>query len=134
MKMDSEEIDEIIAHLMVLIFLTKSALPAVCQRKTPHQAMGKDQNNKRAKIQKNKRSLNQHSLRKSPEEYEETFQNLADRTWKQLRDECFEREKKFCDNLLRKGFESIYEKLRNWNQWNANDVTVVCIKTDFSHN
>jgi hypothetical protein len=32
--------------------------------------------------------------------------------------------KKFCDNLLRKGFESnlVYEKLRNWNQWNANDV------------
>jgi hypothetical protein len=50
MKMDSEEIDEIIAHLNDN-FLTKSALPA-CQRKTPHQAMGKDQNNKRAKIQK----------------------------------------------------------------------------------
>jgi regulatory protein len=33
---------------------------------------------------------------------------------KQLRDECFEKRKKFCDNLLRKGFESnlVYEKVK----------------------
>jgi hypothetical protein len=39
MKMDSEEIDEII-HL---IFLTKSVCLQFCQRKTPHQAMGRSE-------------------------------------------------------------------------------------------
>jgi hypothetical protein len=40
---------------------------------------------------------------------------------------ALKKRKKFCDNLLRKRFESnlVYEKLRNWNQWNANDVNVV---------
>jgi hypothetical protein len=51
MKMDSEEIDEIIAHLINDIFLTKSALPAVLPEENTA-SMGKDQNNKRAKIQK----------------------------------------------------------------------------------
>jgi regulatory protein len=51
MKMDSEEIDEIIAHLIGSILNEERCLQ-FCQRKTPHQAMGKDQNNKRAKIQK----------------------------------------------------------------------------------
>jgi regulatory protein len=41
MKMDSEEIDEIIAHLIGSNFLNEERLPAVLQRKTPHQAMGK---------------------------------------------------------------------------------------------
>jgi hypothetical protein len=45
MKMDSEEIDEIIAHLIGSNFLTKALCLQFCQRKTPHQAMGKDQNN-----------------------------------------------------------------------------------------
>jgi hypothetical protein len=54
------------------------------------------------------------------------FQNLADRTWENSSETNALKRKKFCDNLL-KGFESnlVYEKLRNWNQWNANDVTVV---------
>jgi regulatory protein len=44
--------------------------------------MGKIRITNELKFKKNKRSLNQHSLMKSiPEEYEETFQNLADRTW-----------------------------------------------------
>jgi regulatory protein len=41
MKMDSEEIDEIIAHLIGSNFLTKSALPAVLPEENTHQAMGK---------------------------------------------------------------------------------------------
>jgi regulatory protein len=76
MKMDSEEIDEIIAHLNDN-FLNEGALPAVCQGNTS--SNGKDQNNKRAKIQKNKRSLNQQY--EITRRIQETFQNLADRTW-----------------------------------------------------
>jgi SOS response regulatory protein OraA/RecX len=66
------------------------------------------------------------STKSLPKNTEETFQNLADR-WKTAQRDALKRRKKFCDNLLRKGFESnlVYEKLRNWNQWNANDVTVV---------
>jgi hypothetical protein len=57
--MDSEEIDEIIAHLIGSIFLKVS--PAVLPEENTASSNGEDQNNKRAKIQKNKRSLNQHS-------------------------------------------------------------------------
>jgi regulatory protein len=77
-------------------------LPAVLPEENTASSNGEDQNNKRAKIQKNKRSLNQREI--TPEEYEETFQNLADR-WKTAQRRCFEKRKKFCDNLLRKGFE-----------------------------
>jgi hypothetical protein len=67
MKMDSEEIDEIIAHLMVLISLTKSALPAVLPEENTASSNGENQNNKRAKIQKNKR-LNQQGTQEITEE------------------------------------------------------------------
>jgi hypothetical protein len=51
-------------------------LPAVLQRKTPHQAMGKDQNNKRAKIQKNKLSQSAQPLKITLKNTKKLF-----RTW-----------------------------------------------------
>jgi regulatory protein len=51
----------------------------------------------------------------SLEEYSATFQNLADRTWENSTEtNALKKRKKFCDNLLRKGFESnlVYEKVK----------------------
>jgi hypothetical protein len=53
--------------------------------------MGKIRITNELKFRKNKRSQSAQPLRKSLEEYEETFQNLADRTWENSSDECFEK-------------------------------------------
>jgi regulatory protein len=56
------------------------------------------------------------ALKEIPEEeYLATFQNLADRTWENSSEtNALKKRKKFCDNLLRKGFESnlVYEKVK----------------------
>ena len=50
------------------------------------------------------------------EEYNATFHNLAERQWPNIREtNTVKKRKKFCDFLLRKGFESnlIYEKVKD---------------------
>ena len=50
------------------------------------------------------------------EEYNNTFHTLADRQWEKIREtNAIKKRKKFCDFLLRKGFESnlIYEKVKD---------------------
>lgn len=50
------------------------------------------------------------------EEYNTTFHTLADRQWQNTREtNTIKKRKKFCDFLLRKGFESnlIYEKVKD---------------------
>ncbi len=51
----------------------------------------------------------------SPEEYFETFENLADRSWNNISEaNLLKKRKKFCDYMLRRGFESnlVYEKVK----------------------
>jgi regulatory protein len=51
----------------------------------------------------------------SAEEYFDTFNSAAERHWESIREEnLLKKRKKFCDFLLRKGFESalIYEKMK----------------------
>ena len=52
----------------------------------------------------------------TPEEYNATFHALAERQWPNIREtNTVKKRKKFCDFLLRKGFESnlIYEKVKD---------------------
>ncbi len=52
----------------------------------------------------------------TPEEYNTTFHTLAERHWPNIREtNVTKKRKKFCDFLLRKGFESnlIYEKVKD---------------------
>jgi len=52
----------------------------------------------------------------TPEEYNATFHTLAERQWPNIREtNVTKKRKKFCDFLLRKGFESnlIYEKVKD---------------------
>ncbi|GAA3752297.1 MULTISPECIES: regulatory protein RecX [Flavobacterium] len=51
----------------------------------------------------------------SPEEYFETFENLAERSWNTISEtNLLKKRKKFCDYMLRRGFESnlVYEKVK----------------------
>jgi regulatory protein len=51
----------------------------------------------------------------TPEEYQETFHALAERNWEAMHEtNALKKRKKFCDYLLRKGFESnlVYEKVK----------------------
>ncbi|HEX8269890.1 MAG TPA: regulatory protein RecX [Flavobacterium sp.] len=51
----------------------------------------------------------------TPEEYFDTFESAADRHWLTIREsDLLKKKKKFCDYLLRKGFESqlVYAKLK----------------------
>ncbi|MDP5198213.1 regulatory protein RecX [Flavobacterium sp. DG2-3] len=51
----------------------------------------------------------------SAEEYFETFENLAERSWNSISEtNLLKKRKKFCDYMLRRGFESnlVYEKVK----------------------
>jgi len=51
----------------------------------------------------------------SSEEYFETFENLAERSWNSISEtNLLKKRKKFCDYMLRRGFESnlVYEKVK----------------------
>lgn len=53
----------------------------------------------------------------SNEEYQATFETIADRTWNSILERnVLKKRKKFCDYLLRKGWESemIYQKMKEF--------------------
>jgi regulatory protein len=117
MKLDSEEIDEIIAHLIGSNFLNESRFACSFAR-------GKHRIKHWGKI----RIVNELKFRKittyninlalkeiTSEEYSATFHNLAERHWEALQEsDSLKKRKKFCDYLLRRGFESnlVYEKVK----------------------
>lgn len=51
----------------------------------------------------------------SPEEYQDTFEQLSQKCWDSLTEKNFiKKRKKFCDYMLRRGFESnlVYDKVK----------------------
>ena len=117
MKMDSDEIDTILVHLIKENFLNENRFACSFAR-------GKH----RIKFWGNIRIVNELKFRKitqyninlalkeiSIEEYLSTFDTVAERQWEGIREtNNLKKRKKFCDYLLRKGFESniIYEKVK----------------------
>ncbi|TDE06676.1 regulatory protein RecX [Flavobacterium hiemivividum] len=117
MKLDSSEIDEIIIHLISSNFLNESRFACSFTR-------GKHRIKHWGKI----RIVNELKFRKittyninlalkeiPPEEYLDTFHSFAERQWEAIREsDALKKKKKFCDFLLRKGFESnlVYEKMK----------------------
>jgi regulatory protein len=117
MKLDTQETDEIIAHLIESNFLNESRFACSFAR-------GKHRIKHWGKI----RIVNELKFRKittyninlalkeiTSEEYSATFHNLAERHWEALREsDSLKKRKKFCDYLLRRGFESnlVYEKVK----------------------
>ena len=117
MKMDQDEIDQIIVQLIADNFLNE-------ERFACSYARGKHRIKHWGKI----RIVNELKFRKisqyninlalkeiTTEEYEATFHNLAERNWESIRESNpLKKRKKFCDYVLRKGFESnlVYEKVK----------------------
>ncbi len=117
MKMDSNEIDEILAHLIKENYLNESRFACSFAR-------GKH----RIKFWGKVRIVNELKFRNistyninlalkeiTAEEYEANFNALAERNWNSIKESnTLKKRKKYCDFLLRKGYESniVYEKVK----------------------
>jgi regulatory protein len=118
MKMDSNEIDEILAHLIKENYLNESRFACSFAR-------GKH----RIKFWGKVRIINELKFRNistyninlalkeiTAEEYEANFNALAERNWHAINEaNGLKKRKKCCDFLLRKGYESnlVYEKVKD---------------------
>jgi regulatory protein len=117
MKMDSNEIDDILAHLIQENYLNESRFACSFAR-------GKH----RIKFWGKVRIVNELKFRNistyninlalkeiTSEEYEVNFNALAERNWHSIKESNgLKKRKKCCDFLLRKGYESniVYEKVK----------------------
>jgi regulatory protein len=117
MKMESNEIDEIVAHLIKENYLNESRFACSFAR-------GKH----RIKFWGKVRIVNELKFRNistyninlalkeiTTEEYEANFNTLAERNWNAVKESNgLKKRKKCCDFLLRKGYESnlVYEKVK----------------------
>jgi regulatory protein len=117
MKMDSEEIDTIMVHLISDNFLNEERFACSFARgKHRIKHWGKIRIVNELKSKKITQTLINSALKEiSPEEYATTFHTLAERHWKSIREtNLMKKRKKFCDYMLRRGFESnlIFEKVK----------------------
>ncbi len=119
MKMDSDEIDRIIAHLINDNFLNEERFACSFARgKHRIKHWGKIRITNELKFRGINQTLINIALKEiSPEEYYSNFDSLANRHWESIRESnSLKKRKKFCDFMLRKGFEShlVYEKVREF--------------------
>ena len=117
MKMDSDEIDQIMVDLISSNFLNETRFACSFAR-------GKHRMKHWGKIrivnELKSRNISQTNITTAlkeitPEEYIETFATLAARHWKMINEtNSLKKRKKFCDYLLRRGFESnlVFEKVK----------------------
>ncbi|PWA11728.1 regulatory protein RecX [Flavobacterium laiguense] len=117
MKMNPEEIDQIIVHLIEHNFLNEARFACSFARgKHRIKHWGKIRITNELKARKIGQTLITLALKEiTTEEYIATFENLAERNWKSITENnALKKRKKFCDYMLRRGFESnlIYDKVR----------------------
>lgn len=118
MKMDSEEIDQIITHLINDNFLNEERFACSFARgKHRIKHWGKIRITNELKFRGINQTLITIALKEiSPEEYYNTFDTLANRHWESIQENnSLKKRKKFCDFMLRRGFENnlVYEKVRD---------------------
>ncbi len=117
MKMESGEIDTIMAHLISDNFLNESRFACSFARgKHRIKFWGKVRIVNELKFRKiTQYNINLALKEITLEEYTATFHIVSERHWNTIRETNMQKKrKKFCDYLLRKGFESnlIYEKVK----------------------
>jgi len=127
MKMTAEEINEIIVHLIEQNYLNESRFACSFARgKHRIKHWGKIRIMNELKMRKINQTLINLALKEiSPEEYIETFENLSERNWQSIQEtNSLKKRKKFCDYMLRRGFESnlIYDKVRELEKGNTDDT------------
>jgi regulatory protein len=126
MKMESEEIDTIMVHLIAENFLNEERFASSFARgKHRIKLWGKIRISNELKFKKITQSLINKALQEiTPEEYLGTFHTLAERHWETMREtNALKKRKKFCDFLLRKGFESnlVYDKVKELESSTSSD-------------
>ena len=118
LRMTAPEIDEIVVYLIDQNFLNEERFAqAFARGKHRIKHWGKVRIVNELKL----RHISQYNIKTalkeiSPEEYFATFEALAERAWEAITERnTLKRRKKFCDYLLRKGWESgmVYDKLRS---------------------
>ncbi|MFV5697154.1 regulatory protein RecX [Flavobacterium sp. ZT3R17] len=117
MKMDSEEIDIIMVHIINDNFLNEERFACSFARgKHRIKHWGKIRIVNELKSKKITQTLINIALKEiSPEEYATTFHTLAERHWGSIREtNLMKKRKKLCDYMLRRGFESnlVFEKVK----------------------
>jgi regulatory protein len=117
MKMYPEEIDQIMVHLLSENFLNEERFACSFARgKHRIKHWGKIRITNELKMRKINQTLINIALKEiEPEEYINTFEELAERHWRSIfENNILKKRKKFCDYMLRRGFESslIYDKVR----------------------
>ena len=117
MKMTSDEIDSILAHLIGENFLNEERFACSFARgKHRIKQWGKIRIVNELKFRKINQTLITIALKEfSAEEYVDTFERLAEKHWESIRETNLQKKKKkFADYLLRKGFESnlVFDKLK----------------------
>ena len=101
--------DELLVHLITHNFLNEERFAQTFVLSKFHQ---KKWGKIRLKNELKQRQLNERLIKQAlniipDEEYETTFQQLAEKTWETLGGtHTLQKQKKFCDSLLRKGWES----------------------------
>jgi regulatory protein len=117
LKMTTHEIDLIIVHLIENNFLNEGRFACSFARgKHRIKFWGKIRIVNELKF----RHISKYNIDKAlkeitPQEYLETFNKLAENHWGNMREtNDIKKKKKFCDFMLRKGFESglVYEKMK----------------------
>jgi regulatory protein len=116
MKMEAEERDQIITHLIHENFLNEERFACSFARgKHRIKHWGKIRITNELKFRGINQTLINIALKEISEEYYNIFDTLATRHWESIREtNSLKKRKKFCDFMLRKGFESnlVYERLR----------------------
>jgi regulatory protein len=117
MKMDADEIDFIVVKLISDNFLNEERFACSFARgKHRMKQWGRVRIVNELKFKKINQRLITTALQEiTTEEYLDTFHTLAERNWESIREtNTLKKRKKFCDFLLRKGFESnlVYEKVK----------------------
>ena len=117
--LNSNDSDEVIVHLINQNFLNETRFAATFAR-GKHRIKSWGRN--RIVNELKSRHISSYNIKTalqeiSPDEYSETFDKTAVRHWESLREgDTIKKRKKFCDYLLRKGFESdlVYEKVKEF--------------------
>ena len=116
-SLSEHERDEVVVHLIEHNFLNEERFAKLFSISKFHQ---KKWGTKRIANELKQRHISDYLIRIGlkeipPEEYETTFDELAEKTWETIHEKnTLKKRKKFCDTLLRKGWESdwIYAKVK----------------------
>lgn len=116
-RMNSNEIDEVVVHLIEHNFLNEERFAYSFSRgKHRIKGWGKIRIVNELKFRDiSKRNIDNALKEISEEEYLETFNKLSENQWENVRESnVLKKRKKVCDYLLRKGYESdlIYAKVK----------------------